>query len=95
MSLAERIRANTEAAPWVVLEVQNLEVDLKKTQQNNMGLCNAIRDYHEIITEIHQFISGYLQGGGDPTEMPPRWHDLDKLRQVRYAIMLQAAGLTS
>lgn len=95
MSLSNRLRANSEVAPWVVLEVQNLEQTLRTTQQNNWDLCTAVQEYHAVLNEIHTFINTYLAGGGDATEMPPRWHDLDKLRQVKYANLLQLAGLTS
>lgn len=69
--------------------------EIKRTRQNNWNLCTAVREYHAVLNEIHTFISAYLEGGGDPTEMPPRWHDLDKLRQVKYANLLQLTGLTS
>lgn len=95
MSLADRIRANTEAAPWVVLEVQNLEVDLKRTRQNNWDICVAVREYHEAITAVHTFINAYLQGGGDPGNMPERWMELDAQRQIKYATLLQLAGVSS
>jgi hypothetical protein len=56
-----------------VLEVQNLEVDLKRTRQNNWDICVAVREYHEAITAVHTFVNAYLAGGGDPTNIPERW----------------------
>jgi hypothetical protein len=70
-------------------------VDLDTTRQNNWALCTAIREYHEAITAVHTFVNAYLQGGGDPTNIPERWNDLDKQRQIKYATLLQLAGVSS
>lgn len=70
-------------------------VDLETTQQNNWGLCVAVREYHEAIMAVHTFVNAYLQGGGDPTNIPERWNDLDAERQAKYAKLIQLAGLVS
>lgn len=67
---------------------------LERTQQNNWALCVAVREYHEAMQEIHTFIDAYLRGGGDPTNMPQRWVELDAQRQAKYATLLQLAGVT-
>lgn len=81
--------------PQMVQKILRLQNEVMNTRRNNWALCTAVQEYHAVLNEIHTFINTYLAGGGDPTEMPPRWHDLDKLRQVKYANLLQLAGLTS
>jgi Txe/YoeB family toxin of Txe-Axe toxin-antitoxin module len=38
MSLSERIRANSEAAPWVIEEVVKMEAEIKKLREDVSGL---------------------------------------------------------
>lgn len=91
MSLVDRIRANVEAAPWVVLEVQNLETELKKTRQNNWQLCNAIIEYHDAMEAVLSFTRNYLKNGGDPSIIPKAWSDLEAQRRSKYKAMIDAA----
>lgn len=69
--------------------------ELLVTRQHNWDLVVAVREYHEAVTAMHTFVNAYLQGGGDPTNIPERWNDLDTERQAKYAALLQIAGVAS
>jgi hypothetical protein len=68
--------------------------DLERTIQSNWQLCNAIAEYHQAVQAVLNFTKAYLDGGGDPTNIPERWNVLDTERQAKYAAMLSAAGIT-
>jgi hypothetical protein len=67
--------------------------NLERTIQSNWQLCNAIAEYHQAVQAVLNFTKTYLDSGGDPTNIPERWNELDTERQTKYAAMLSAAGI--
>lgn len=68
--------------------------DLERTLQSNWQLCTAISEYHQAVQNVLNFTKAYLDGNGDPLNIPERWNELDSIRQEKYAAMIAAAGLT-
>ena len=64
------------------------------TLKKNLELCTAIAEYHQAVQAVLIFTKTYLDGGGDPVNIPERWNALDTVRQQKYAAMIALAGIT-
>lgn len=64
------------------------------TLKKNLELCTAIAEYHQAVQAVLTFTKAYLDGGGDPINIPERWNALDTTRQQKYAAMIAIAGIT-
>jgi hypothetical protein len=64
------------------------------TLKKNLELCTAIAEYHQAVQAVLTFTKAYLDGGGDPINIPERWNALDTARQQKYAAMIAIAGIT-
>ena len=62
--------------------------------KKNLELCTAIAEYHQAKQAVLSLTKAYLDGGGDPINIPEQWHALDTDREQKYAAMITLAGIT-
>lgn len=96
MTPAERaaIRAKDnqlDADPYMLCEEN---ADRRELLDDIEGLVKTIKEYDQAYNDVIIFTRAYIASGGDQHTPPERWNELDNLRQIKYAAMLTAAGIT-
>lgn len=61
--LSERIRPDSEAAPWVIEEVKALEAEVERLRQQNAELVEALKWIVKEDRKANQFRTADYHGG--------------------------------
>lgn len=69
MSLSERVRPNSEAAPWVVDEIKGLEAEVKRMEDVILAACAGERlERMDIVKELVKREGCQIQTVGNPMD---------------------------